>query len=197
MKIIAENEKEKDDILKLLASSDYCPGLFSFNNNFWCDNGDSFSQCFNCWKNSCFEIEITAEKAGADVSLISREKILEKRCERYREIICELCHVEDTANDLLVAGKLSPNDARYLMGLVEVDTAEGLNGYPELFTDCNQTVAAEKKPPLGIMPRWIWERKRCREIAEAIDRYTYAEKPIPAEWIEEYNELVGEANRRS
>lgn len=53
------------------------------------------------------------------------------------------------------------------------------------------------KPPLGIMPRAIWIKTRLDSIEDAINRifkevYTY---PIPMEWIEEYNELIGELNK--
>jgi hypothetical protein len=41
------------------------------------------------------------------------------------------------------------------------------------------------------MPRYIWELQRLEAIKEAVDRYVKAKKLIPAEWIEEYNELVG------
>lgn len=47
-----------------------------------------------------------------------------------------------------------------------------------------------EKPPLGLVPKWVRQEQRCSEIREAIDRYTDASKPIPIEWIEEYNELA-------
>lgn len=158
---------------------------------------EGYGQCAITPEDVCFlcEIEEEEEEENHEKPLISREKILEKRCERYREIIRSHVNVEDMVAELLKEGKLSPNDARYLFELEEVDTAKGLIGYPEVFTaDPDRTV--KKKPPLGIMPRWIWERKRCREIAEAICRYTYAGKSIPAEWIEEYNELVEKGTDR-
>ena len=46
-----------------------------------------------------------------------------------------------------------------------------------------------KKPPLGVMPRDIWDRKRQEELAEAMARYLEAGMKIPTEWIEEYNEI--------
>lgn len=45
------------------------------------------------------------------------------------------------------------------------------------------------KPPLGVMPRDIWNRKRQKELADAMQRYLEAGKSIPREWIDEYNEL--------
>ena len=47
-----------------------------------------------------------------------------------------------------------------------------------------------KKPPLGLTPKYIRQRQRFVEVCEAIVRYYDAEKQIPIEWIEEYNELV-------
>jgi hypothetical protein len=48
----------------------------------------------------------------------------------------------------------------------------------------------EVKPPLGIIPRHIWEAQRVQDIIEATDRYTDANKAMPLEWIDEYNDLV-------
>lgn len=51
----------------------------------------------------------------------------------------------------------------------------------------------ETKPPLGLMPRYLWERKRRYEVGKAISRYVEADKSIPVEWLDEYNELVQKA----
>lgn len=50
-------------------------------------------------------------------------------------------------------------------------------------------LAAKPKPPLGVMPRDIWDRKRQEELAEAMERYLEAGMKIPTEWLEEYNEI--------
>lgn len=50
-------------------------------------------------------------------------------------------------------------------------------------------LAAKPKPPLGVMPRDIWDRKRQEELAEAMARYLEAGMKIPTEWLEEYNEI--------
>lgn len=47
----------------------------------------------------------------------------------------------------------------------------------------------ETKPPLGLTPKSVWDTHRLIEIKEAIKRYIEVNKPIPIEWIEEYNEL--------
>lgn len=47
-----------------------------------------------------------------------------------------------------------------------------------------------ERPPIGIMPRYIWEEKRLSELISAINRYVDNCMPVPMEWIEEYNELI-------
>lgn len=46
------------------------------------------------------------------------------------------------------------------------------------------------KPPLGIMPKYIWDEKRLDNLLAAIGRYSAVKKPIPELWVEEYNQLV-------
>lgn len=46
-----------------------------------------------------------------------------------------------------------------------------------------------KKPPVGLEPRYIYESIRITQITDAIRRYLDADKDIPVEWIEEYNDL--------
>lgn len=46
------------------------------------------------------------------------------------------------------------------------------------------------KPPEGLMPKEIHDMHRVHDIKMAITRYLEHRKPIPLEWIEEYNELV-------
>lgn len=48
----------------------------------------------------------------------------------------------------------------------------------------------KSKPPLGVMPKKIWELQRISDLKDAIDRYANAQINIPIEWIEEYNDLV-------
>ena len=47
-----------------------------------------------------------------------------------------------------------------------------------------------EKPPLGVMPKYIWDKKRLSDLTSAIQRYIDAEKAIPKEWVDEYNELI-------
>ena len=46
------------------------------------------------------------------------------------------------------------------------------------------------KPPLGLVPKWVRQKERYEEVCQAIARYYNANREIPTEWIEEYNELV-------
>ena len=46
-----------------------------------------------------------------------------------------------------------------------------------------------KKPPLGLTPRWLLDEEREIEIYAAIDRYNEAGYPIPIEWIQELTEI--------
>lgn len=107
---------------------------------------------------------------------MTREQLLEERCARFKDLIRYLSsYINDRhpirvcADDWYHKGRITLNDARYLSGLPEVE----------------QTT----KPPFGVMPRDIWDRKRQKELTAAMQRYLEAGKSIPREWIDEYNEL--------
>lgn len=57
------------------------------------------------------------------------------------------------------------------------------------------------KPPLGLLPRKLYTEftntKRFNEVCGAISRYYNAGRKINIEWIEEYNDLVGEISEYS
>lgn len=180
MKVIFKDENEMQNFLTLV-SNEFCPREFGYSNrqpDYCSSEKEGNGPCMSCWLGCGIELAIESVRP-----LISREKILEKRCDRYREIIRTYIRVEEFIDELYKVGKLSLNDARYLMNLEESNTSE------ELTT---------KKPPLGLMPRYLWERKRRYEIGEAISRYVEVDKSIPVEWLDEYNELIqkaiGEAN---
>jgi hypothetical protein len=44
-------------------------------------------------------------------------------------------------------------------------------------------------PPIGIMPRKLWDDRRFSELADAIIRYSEAKLRVPDEWLDEYVEL--------
>lgn len=45
-------------------------------------------------------------------------------------------------------------------------------------------------PPLGIMPRKLWDEQRMTDICDAIDRFMDAGEPVPNEWYSELMDLV-------
>lgn len=47
-----------------------------------------------------------------------------------------------------------------------------------------------KQPPLGIMPRKLWEEKRIKRLMLAILRYLDQDKLLQDEWVEELNYLL-------
>lgn len=54
-----------------------------------------------------------------------------------------------------------------------------------------------KKPPLGVMPRDTWDKKRKNDLRDAIERYICYGKFIPTEWIQEYNEICDRQEKES
>jgi len=54
-----------------------------------------------------------------------------------------------------------------------------------------------KKPPIGIVPRFIWLERRYTDLQEAIKRYTDAKLNVPAEWVDEEKILWDEISTRS
>lgn len=46
------------------------------------------------------------------------------------------------------------------------------------------------KPPIGVMPKHIWDERRLSDLCQAITRYCNADLVIDIEWIKEYNELI-------
>lgn len=51
----------------------------------------------------------------------------------------------------------------------------------------NETIP---KPPLGLTPKFIHNKKRIIEILDAMERYSYQRFPIPTEWVKELRELI-------
>lgn len=46
-----------------------------------------------------------------------------------------------------------------------------------------------KKPPLGVVPRFIWDKWRMKELKAAIARFEEAHYPVPEEFIKELQDL--------
>lgn len=117
---------------------------------------------------------------------MSKEENLELRCDAYRTVIRSICDYNDDKlkeliDKYLVNNVLVANDARYLMGLCDVE----------------ETIKTENKPPLGVTPRDRWDRKRQDDLAAAMQRYLEAGKKIPKEWLDEYNEISDRQEKRN
>lgn len=46
-----------------------------------------------------------------------------------------------------------------------------------------------KRPPPGIVPKWLWQEQRKTELLAAIVRYADGNLKIPPEWTAEFKEL--------
>jgi hypothetical protein len=52
--------------------------------------------------------------------------------------------------------------------------------------------ATERKaPPIGVMPRWLHEERRRKELSEAVTRFRQSQTPVPVEWLTEWAALSG------
>ena len=113
---------------------------------------------------------------------ISREKILEERCNNYRNMFKDLCETYKLdrykiAGDYNMAGFLTVNDTRYLVGLCDIE-------------DSNAFDKAEKAM-VGVLPREKWDKKRSDDLLNGIRDYIAAGKLPPIEWLEEHIEISG------
>jgi hypothetical protein len=54
-----------------------------------------------------------------------------------------------------------------------------------------------QKPPLGIVPHFLWIEQRIDEIIKAMDRYREAKKEIPREWYIELAQLENEKHSKN
>lgn len=71
-------------------------------------------------------------------------------------------------------------------------------GYEEFISEPNcvkeDIIGAIKmnveKPPIGLMPKRMWQEQRLNDLNDAIDRYEKAKCEVPVEWLYERNELV-------
>ncbi len=60
-------------------------------------------------------------------------------------------------------------------------------------------VAKAIKPPIGLIPRKIWQEKvieaRLDEVGAAINRYVSARRQPPKEWVKEFGKLLKQYRR--
>lgn len=63
--------------------------------------------------------------------------------------------------------------------------------YPKDYVEQNKEWFSEKvqKPPLGLIPLWLYNEMRLKNINDAIERYRMEEYDIPQEWIAEKQSL--------
>jgi len=54
---------------------------------------------------------------------------------------------------------------------------------------------SEEKPPIGLVPKWKVQEDRLKALCQAVVRYLEDNRSIPAEWLEELEELSGAINR--
>jgi hypothetical protein len=47
-------------------------------------------------------------------------------------------------------------------------------------------VDEQTRPPLGIMPKYIWDSRRFQDLQYVIARYLEANQPIPPQWVDEF-----------
>ena len=71
------------------------------------------------------------------------------------------------------------------------DRIHELEGARDAKDACDYAFGAlRKKPPLGLVPRFIRDEERAREILEAIGRYNDAGEPVPVNWIWELEQKL-------
>ena len=145
---------------------------------------------------------------------MSREEILKRRCERFRTIIKEMgnrIYREDGHNPIskyVDNGLLDPNDLKYLSGFYSYESTLNKDDddyyyqlliRPSIGPKTKEAIRKKMieikdkeqhiKPPLGVTPRDMWDRKRQEELAAAMERYLEADEKIPKEWLDEYKEI--------
>lgn len=70
----------------------------------------------------------------------------------------------------------------------------GVIGEKEDMVNCHfnhEGTLQQEKPPLGVMPRDIWEHKRAAELSRAIHDHIDSGYLVPVfEWVKELSELL-------
>lgn len=92
--------------------------------------------------------------------------------------------VGDTAKSICACGLVVSNDYRKIY---EAGVREYLDS----------KLSEHIRPPLGLMPKFIWQEHRLEAIKEAIERHLDdGTHVIPNEWITEYNQLISDLESR-
>ena len=89
---------------------------------------------------------------------------------------CRLMSVILNSSELTVSSRLELEDA-----------ANGLyNTVKEQHSMAKEQLQIEK-PPIGIIPKYLWDEQRKDELSKAIYRYINVGRKVPEEWWIEYN----------
>ena len=75
---------------------------------------------------------------------------------------------------------------------------EAIKNIAKSFQECVADIKPmiDEKPPIGVRPRFIHDEQRAEELSNAMMRHIQVNRKIPTEWLEEYNELVGNENKQ-
>lgn len=142
MKIYVDNKEQKDNILRILTESSYCPEDFDLKDIKGEECVSTFENCEKCWRNSGLEIvvgdenkpsnplsdlELFAKMMGQAIDSHGRDKfekrndILENRCRHLRLFIeNEIGLTEDIIERAFDKGYFTFNDKRFLLDLPEL-----------------------------------------------------------------------------
>lgn len=88
-------------------------------------------------------------------------------------------HLGQISGFKIINGELGIETENYLLQLKEIREAP----IPE-----QKPVT---KPPIGIIPEWLWKEQRLTELRDAIKRYCEANEAVPISWIAEEYGLRG------
>lgn len=91
--------------------------------------------------------------------------------------------------------KLSPDGATALLEGYHGEFEQGLSC---IWLPCHELthirdvafIPQHQRPPRGLIPRKYVDENRLVSIDDAVSRYIEAGYPIPAEWVEERNEIL-------
>lgn len=133
-------------------------------------------------------IEIHTQKTGAQAAI---DVLTQEEKEDWQQAVCDMINFgrqrsdEEKADIFFTILRESIKEYTELVGEI---------GKPKMRPRPPETL--ERKPPIGLIPRYLREEERFREVNAAIQNYQAVGKTIPNEWIEERNELEAAYNSR-
>ena len=113
-------------------------------------------------------------------SLKKEVEILMEHCDKFRKVINDYMRIRGEDIHALITrynynNLLSLNDVRFLT-------------FRETPIESENSITYEKLP-FVVMSRDAWDRKRQKELSEAMKICLESGKKIPKEWLDEYNEI--------